>query len=144
MPYACYQQKYSTLTGRENTAVCGFSMGGRVSLQIGFERPDLFGYIGAFCPAPGLLPYTMNGVTEPGFYTDSTFTLPSEYLNDTYVQITKGFKDDVVKQHPLLYHQALQKQTHLMFTTKRWVVIQAAAAVATMKKQFTSMVSTIL
>lgn len=126
-------KKYSTLTGRENTAVCGFSMGGRVSLQIGFERPDLFGYIGAFCPAPGLLPYTMNGVTEPGFYTDSTFTLPSEYLNDTYVQITKGFKDDVVKQHPLLYHQALQKQTHLMFTTKRWVVIQAAAAVATMK-----------
>lgn len=47
-------KKYSTLTGRENTAVCGFSMGGRVSLQIGFERPDLFGYIGAFCPAPGL------------------------------------------------------------------------------------------
>ena len=76
----------------------------------------------------------MNGVTEPGFYTDSTFTLPSEYLNDTYVQITKGFKDDVVKQHPLLYHQALQKTN----------TPQAAAAVATMKKQFTSMVSTIL
>lgn len=112
-------KKYSTLTGRENTAVCGFSMGGRVSLQIGFERPDLFGYIGAFCPAPGLLPYTMNGVTEPGFYTDSTFTLPSEYLNDTYVQITKGFKDDVVKQHPLLYHQALQKTNtpHVYYET---------------------------
>ena len=112
-------KKYSTLTGRENTAVCGFSMGGRVSLQIGFERPDLFGYIGAFCPAPGLLPYTMNGVTEPGFYTDSTFTLPSEYLNDTYVQITKGFKDDVVKQHPLLYHQTLQKTNtpHVYYET---------------------------
>ena len=102
-------KKYSTLTGRENTAVCGFSMGGRVSLQIGFERPDLFGYIGAFCPAPGLLPYTMNGVTEPGFYTDSTFTLPSEYLNDTYVQITKGFKDDVVKQHPQSGYDILKK-----------------------------------
>lgn len=112
-------KKYSTLTGRENTAVCGFSMGGRVSLQIGFQRPDLFGYIGAFCPAPGLLPYTMNGVTESGFYTDSTFTLPSEYLNDTYVQITKGFKDDVVKQHPLLYHQALQKTNtpHVYYET---------------------------
>ncbi len=55
----------------------------------------------------------MNGVTEPGFYTDSTFTLPSEYLNDTYVQITKGFKDDVVKTAPtFLYHQALQKNKH--------------------------------
>lgn len=61
----------------------------------------------------------MNGVTESGFYTDSTFTLPSEYLNDTYVQITKGFKDDVVKQHPLLYHQALQKTNtpHVYYET---------------------------
>lgn len=86
----------------------------------------------------------MNGVTESGFYTDSTFTLPSEYLNDTYVQITKGFKDDVVKQHPLLYHQALQKTNtpHVYYETMGG--IQAAAAVATMKKQFTSMVSTIL
>ena len=30
-------------------------MGGRESLFIGFERPDLFGYIGAVCPAPGLV-----------------------------------------------------------------------------------------
>lgn len=100
-------EKYSTLTGRENTAVCGFSMGGRVSLQIGFQRPDLFAYVGAFCPAPGMLPYTMNGVTEEGFFKPDTFTLPADYLNNTYVQITKGVKDTVVQQHPQLYHEAL-------------------------------------
>ena len=52
MPYI--QQNYSVLTGRENTAITGFSMGGRESLNIGFSRPDLFGYVGAMCPAPGL------------------------------------------------------------------------------------------
>lgn len=35
-------KEYSTLTGRENTAVCGFSMGGRETLNIGIRRPDLF------------------------------------------------------------------------------------------------------
>ena len=39
-------KEYSTLTGRENTAVCGFSMGGRETLNIGIRRPDLFSGIG--------------------------------------------------------------------------------------------------
>lgn len=52
MPYM--EQHYSIKTGRDNTAITGFSMGGRESLYIGFSRPDLFGYVGAMCPAPGL------------------------------------------------------------------------------------------
>ena len=48
-------KEYSTLTGRENTAVCGFSMGGRETLNIGIRRPDLFSGIGLFNPAPGAL-----------------------------------------------------------------------------------------
>ena len=52
MPYM--EQHYSIKTGRDNTAITGFSMGGRESLYIGLTRPDLFGYIGAMCPAPGV------------------------------------------------------------------------------------------
>jgi enterochelin esterase-like enzyme len=44
MPFM--EQNYSIKTGRENTAITGFSMGGRESLYIGFTRPDLFGISG--------------------------------------------------------------------------------------------------
>ena len=47
------ESKYSVATGRENTAVTGFSMGGRESLQIGMKYGSKFGYVGAICPAPG-------------------------------------------------------------------------------------------
>lgn len=52
MPYI--ESHYSVATGRDNTAITGFSMGGRESLYIGFSHPELFGYIGAVCPAPGV------------------------------------------------------------------------------------------
>lgn len=54
MPYI--EENYSVLTGRDNTAITGFSMGGREALYIGISRPDLFGYIGGACPAPGIVP----------------------------------------------------------------------------------------
>ena len=47
------EEKYSVATGRENTAVTGFSMGGMESLMIGMKHGDKFGYVGAICPAPG-------------------------------------------------------------------------------------------
>lgn len=50
------EKKFSVATGRENTAVTGFSMGGREAIYIGIRHPDLFGYVGAVCPAPGLTP----------------------------------------------------------------------------------------
>ncbi|WP_254557734.1 alpha/beta hydrolase-fold protein, partial [Salmonella enterica] len=59
MPYI--NENYSTYTDRAHTAVCGFSMGGRVSLHLGFAMQDTFRYVGAFCPAPGILDFTDNG-----------------------------------------------------------------------------------
>lgn len=53
MPFI--EDNFSVAKGREHTAVTGFSMGGRESLFIGFTHPELFGYIGAVCPAPGLV-----------------------------------------------------------------------------------------
>lgn len=87
------ESNYPVLKGRENTAIWGFSMGGRESLQIGFKHPDKFGYIGAMCPAPGVL--------------DEYLEMPKEYIDNTMILICKGAKDDVVGNSPLIYHQKL-------------------------------------
>ncbi len=55
------------------TRITGFSMGGIESLYIGFSRSDLFGYIGAMCPAPVL---TTDLITE----SDLKFTENYPYL----------------------------------------------------------------
>lgn len=105
MPYI--NEHYSTLTGRENTAICGFSMGGRVTLHIGFTLQDTFRYIGAFCPAPGIFTHNDHDVNETGLFTPETFTLQDQYMNDTLVMIVKGTTDGTVKQFPKDYHDAL-------------------------------------
>ena len=92
MPYM--EQNYSIKTGRENTAITGFSMGGRESLNIGFTRPDLFGYVGAICPAPGLT----EDLIKPADlkYTDITpyMTFISAGSNDTLIwSIPAGYHD---------------------------------------------------
>lgn len=123
MPYI--NENYSTLTGRENTAICGFSMGGRVSLHIGFTLQDTFRYIGACCPAPGIFEHNDYGVHEEGLFTHDTFTLKDEYMNDTLVLIAEGDSDDIVgnstnanKHFPYDYHLALEDNgvPHLFFT----------------------------
>jgi len=45
------EKKYRVAKGRENRALVGLSMGGGQSLQIGFERLDLFSALGAFSAA---------------------------------------------------------------------------------------------
>lgn len=109
------EETYPVKKGRKNTAVWGFSMGGREALNLGFKHPELFGYIGAFCPAPGVLPYT----AEKGIFTEDTFKLPDEYNNDTLVMIVKGVNDPTVGDNPLLYHNALTKNgtNHIYYET---------------------------
>lgn len=103
MPYI--ESHYSVKTGRENTAVCGLSMGGRETLNIGLKMPDKFKYIGAFEPAIGVLPYA----TEGGLFTEDTMTLPDDYKNNTFIMIVKGQSDGTVGENPLLYHRTLEK-----------------------------------
>ena len=50
------EQNFNAKTGRENSGVSGFSMGGREGIYIGISRSDLFGYIGGACSAPGIVP----------------------------------------------------------------------------------------
>ena len=109
-------EEYSVKSGRENTAVCGWSMGGREALYIGLSKPELFGYVAGFCPAFGLLPYTNSDVkkSEDGLLTvegtdGDVITLPEEYINNTYVQISAGTYDSVVHDEPMRYRDALKK-----------------------------------
>ena len=107
--------RFQVREGREHTAIAGFSMGGREALFIGFQRPELFGYIGAFSPAFGLFPYTNNGVTEEGLIPEDKFKISQEY--PTFVMIMTGKHDDVISRDPERYHRALvkNKMPHLYY-----------------------------
>lgn len=91
MPYM--ENTYSIATGRKNTAIGGLSMGGRESLYIGLNMLDTFGYIAAFSPGYGVFEYTANGVTEPGLFTEETFTVPENYRNNTFLMIVNGIDE---------------------------------------------------
>ncbi|SEK69306.1 alpha/beta hydrolase-fold protein [Ruminococcus albus] len=91
MPYM--EKNYSILTGKDNTAITGFSMGGREALLIGMKRPDLFGYVGAICPAPGVT----------GSFNWSADNQPY------FLMITGGSDDTVVYDNPKTYHSNFEK-----------------------------------
>lgn len=93
MPYI--EKNYSVKTGRDNTAITGFSMGGRESLIIGMKRPDLFGYVGAICPAPG--------VHEVVSMADFKYGTVEPY----FLLLTGGSNDTVVYNTPAGYHDDL-------------------------------------
>jgi enterochelin esterase-like enzyme len=112
MPYM--ESNYAVAVGRENTAIAGFSMGGRNSLYIGYKRPDLFGYVGAFSPAPGVVPgKDYNGVHE-GLFSKDEFRANTPLIVSL---ICCGTKDTVVGNFPRSYHQILTKnnQKHIWF-----------------------------
>ena len=104
MPFI--ESSYSVLKGPEHTAIAGLSMGGRESIYIGCSMPETFGYIGAFTPAPGLLPYTNFGVSEEGLFTKKTLTLPNG--SGHFVMINAGVSDGIVSIWPQTYHETLK------------------------------------
>ncbi len=105
MPYI--EENYPVLTGRENTAIAGLSMGGRESLYIGFSIPEKISYIGAFSPAFGIFEYENWGLYEKGYFTEETFTFSEEYMENTTCMIMNGSNDSMVRDEPMRYHNAL-------------------------------------
>lgn len=114
MPFIA--QNYSIKTGPQNTAIAGLSMGGRESLFIGFSMLDTFGYIGAFSPAPGLLPD--KGLNYPGQFRESAFTIPQGANVPKVVLICNGNTDSVVGTVPTYYHDTLVENNvkHFWYT----------------------------
>ena len=103
MPFMA--ENYSVASGRENTAVLGFSMGGRESLAIGFAKPELFGYVGAIAPAPGLTPGRDWAMEHPGQYAEEELVFAEE--SPELLMICSGDKDSVVGTFPKSYHNIL-------------------------------------
>ena len=112
MPFI--KEEFSVKTGRENTAISGFSMGGRESLYIGMTRSDLFGYVGAVCPAPGLTPGTDLSV-HPGQLQENELKTTEKNGKPYLLMISAAVNDSVVGDSPANYSNIMDKngETHL-------------------------------
>lgn len=95
MPFI--EENFSVAAGRENTAITGFSMGGRESLFIGVSQPDRFGYIGSVCAAPGLT----KGTGEPSMLEEGQLTFKDN--KPELLLISAAQNDGVVGANPLKY-----------------------------------------
>ena len=105
MPFM--RKNYSIKEGKENTAITGFSMGGRESLAIGLMRPDIFGYVGAIAPAPGLVPGKDMHMDHPGQFEEKDVVYSEE--KPFIIMLCAGDCDSVVGKFPLSYHELFMK-----------------------------------
>lgn len=106
MPYV--EANYPALSGRENTAVAGFSMGGRETLYISLLKPELFGYACAIAPAPGLVPGEDHFMKHPGSLTEEQVCF-AEGVTQPEILILCGTNDSVVGTFPKSYHELMDK-----------------------------------
>lgn len=97
MPFI--ESNFSVATGKENTAITGFSMGARESLFIGFTYPEKFGYIGAACPAPGVV----EGTGVPYNLEKDEFVFLNEKPDLLF--LSSSDSDGVVGSNPEIYHR---------------------------------------
>lgn len=107
MPYI--EENYSVLTGRDNTAIAGFSMGGRESLFIGLSRPDLFAYCAAFSPAPGLTPGQDWAMVHEGQLSEDELTFEGKDYSPKVLLVCCGTNDGTVGTFPKSYHEIFEK-----------------------------------
>lgn len=92
---------YSVKEGRENTAIAGLSMGGRVALHLGISMPETFGYVGAFCPAPGVV----GDAVGQALFDNEEFKGSEEYPQ--LILINTGLSDKTVGDYPEIYYNTL-------------------------------------
>jgi len=105
MPFI--KEHYSVSDVRWQCAVAGLSMGGREALFIGIRMPETFGYIGAFSPAPGLLPMEHpNDRHHEGQLTEGGMTLPDEYKDKTYILMCNGDQEEMFSYISTAYRNA--------------------------------------
>jgi enterochelin esterase-like enzyme len=76
IPYI--ESHFRALTGRENRAIAGLSMGGGIAINVGLKRLDVFAYVGEFSSGMfggvgGYAAYDIEKIS-PGFLKDSAAT----------------------------------------------------------------------
>lgn len=113
MPYI--ESHYNVYTDRAHTAIAGLSMGGRESLFIGIKMQERFSAVGAFSPAPGLLPTPSLGYE--GQLTENDFVFKEAYIPSLLV-ICVGTSDNVIGTSAQDYDKAFTKNTipHQFYT----------------------------
>jgi enterochelin esterase family protein len=72
------ESHYRVLTGRENRAIAGLSMGGGIAINVGLKRLDTFAYVGEFSSGMfggvgGYAPFDVEKIS-PGFLKDPAAT----------------------------------------------------------------------
>lgn len=95
------EENFSVAEGKENTAITGFSMGGRESLFIGVSEPEKFGYVGAVCAAPGLI----NGTGDPWMLEEDQLTFGEN--KPKLILLSAAENDNVVGANPAKYKEIL-------------------------------------
>jgi|GEM_PF-1151950 len=106
MPYM--SEHYAVAEGRENTAIAGFSMGGRESIYIGMKACDKIGYVCASSPAPGIIATQDSFMVHKGNMTESQFKFSEPYI-PYLLMIGGGTADSVVGTYPKQYHELFDK-----------------------------------
>lgn len=106
MPYI--ESEYSVLTGRENTYLAGFSMGGRETIYITLQRPELFGYVAAISSAPGIVPTTDKYMEHEGMISESEMKFKDGAIEPNIFIVCCGTNDSVVGTYPKSYHEILE------------------------------------
>ncbi|MCR4791768.1 MAG: esterase family protein [Lachnospiraceae bacterium] len=102
------EETYSVLTGRDNTYLAGFSMGGRETIFITLQRPELFGYVCAISAAPGIVPAQDSFMTHAGQISESEMRFAEGAVEPNVFIICCGTRDSVVGTFPLQYHELLE------------------------------------
>lgn len=105
MPFI--QKNYSVKTGKKNTAIIGFSMGGREALAIGLQHPEMFGYVGAIAPAPGLVPGQDWAMVHEGQFAEDEVKFDDNM--PWLLMVCAGDNDHTVGTFPKSYHELMQK-----------------------------------
>lgn len=101
MPFM--EAHFSVAKGPENTAITGFSLGGRESLYIGFSHPEQFGYIGSICPASGVI----TGTGEPHTMEREDFCFRENVPE--LLLLSCADQDGAVGDIPYQYEEALNE-----------------------------------
>ena len=103
MPYI--EENYSAATGKENTAVMGLSMGGWQAIQIAFDYPGTFGYVGALAAMTGAL-----NTGSAGQYMNSDLSeLDMEDTDDIpyYIMLAYGSEEPWCKESTDEYRESM-------------------------------------
>ncbi|MBO4333483.1 MAG: hypothetical protein J5875_10015 [Paludibacteraceae bacterium] len=104
------KENFSVEEGRKNTAITGFSLGGREALYIGTQNTDVFGFVGAACPAPGIVPTQDQFMVHEGtIKNEADFHLKDGNPEPYIILISGGTNDGTVGNYPEQYHNILQK-----------------------------------